>query len=840
MSIAPDQLGEIYRQISERFLSHPLISVKPVQGDPPDQYSITYTITGLTQGEQDQVSETSKHVIELSIPFGFPHFPPSCKPTSNIFHPDFDPGAICIGDFWEQNSSLPDLIVHIGKMINGEFYSSQDTFNDDAASWYHDNIEKFPLAKISWAKGSSETFEEQNELAIDTLDEDDVSFGLDDDALSLDEDFSDIKQPDFFPNFDEGEEHAEESGRASFIKFQQKKEFFGLQKALEAQSEFSNDLQSLLDESVAIIAKAENLYNEAKEQEKHGNATEALKSYQAVAAQVADYPAIRSDIRRLEQTIDLVADLIPSADHKTQTAPDAETITQKTTLSAARKPQLKAQPKPQSALEETAAPKISRFAIGPVKLLLFLLPLALLIVAGGFYGLKFFNGKNIAKAQQSYKECATAMESKKYRDAKGFCEAGVASAESIFFFHSQESDATTASLTAILQSQELKNGLAGKILLNGRYVTQDEAALLKDFNSSIDKAEKLYSQKQYQQASTAYKETVVLARQVSPSDETVIGKLEDKIKESSFKHIYTVASEALLAKQWLLASETIPQARDLLSNLPADSQKLYSGELLNGLMLSNFELAQSKGDSAIGRGSWDEAISEYNQALDYALQTATLRPSRIDNVENSITRAQLYMTLEEGNSAFAKGDWNEAIEAYNSANKTLVESKYALIDQAKSDINRKKLTKIILQASIIRDQQSIKTMLNNDELHGARDAYKNLLQFIKSSTLSGENEFSKAKKDIDAKIKTLEDQIYINEKTEYLETEFQNLFFKNYPNTVRENLITPVINLVKETSSSLIFRMQCTEKRRGRPLSLVMFYAYDKQSGRWTLSAENN
>jgi len=835
MSIAPDQLGEIYRQISERFLSHPLISVKPVQGDPPDQYSITYTITGLTQGEQDQVSETSKHVIELSIPFGFPHFPPSCKPTSNIFHPDFDPGAICIGDFWEQNSSLPDLIVHIGKMINGEFYSSQDTFNDDAASWYHDNIEKFPLAKISWAKGSSETFEEQNELAIDTLDEDDVSFGLDD-ALSLDKDFSDLKQPDFFPNFDEGEEHAEESGRAAFIKYQQKKEFFGLQKALEAQSEFSSDLQSLLDESVAIIAKAEILYNEAKEQEKHGNATEALKSYQAVAAQVADYPAIRSDIRRLEQTIDLVADLIPSADHTTQTAPDAESIAQKTPPTAVSKPH----PKPQPALEETATPKISRFATGPVKLLLFLLPLTLLIVAGGFYGLKFFNGKNIAKAQQSYKECTNAMESKKYPDAKKFCEAGVAAAQSIFFFHSEESDATTASLTAILQSEEFKNGLAGKVLLNGRYVTQDEAALIKDFNNSMEKADDLYSQKLYQQASTAYKETVVLARQVSPSDETVIGKLEDKIKESAFKHLYTVANEALNAKQWLLASTTIPQARDLLLTLPKDSEELYSAELLNGLMLSNFELAQSKGDNAIGKGSWNEAITSYNQALDYALQTATLLPSRIDNVENSIARAQLYLTLEKGNSAFAKGDWNEAIEAYNSANKTLVESKYALIDQAKSDINRKKLNKIILQASIIRDQQSIKTMLNNDELQGARDAYKNLLQLIKSSTLSGENEFSKAKKDIDTKIKSLEDQIYISEKIEYLETEFQNLFFKNYPNTVRENLITPVINLVKETSSSLIFRMQCTEKRRGRPLSLIMFYAYDKQSGQWTLSAENH
>ena len=152
MSASPSQLDEIYRQVREYFVSHPVISVRPTNGDPPDQYEITYTITGMSKKDGGKIVESIDHKVELAIPFGFPHFPPSCKPKSDIFHPDFDPAAICLGDFWEQDRTLPDLIIHIGQMINGEIYSTTNAFNEEAAEWYLDNADKFPLAHINWGK----------------------------------------------------------------------------------------------------------------------------------------------------------------------------------------------------------------------------------------------------------------------------------------------------------------------------------------------------------------------------------------------------------------------------------------------------------------------------------------------------------------------------------------------------------------------------------------------------------------------------------------------------------------------------------------------------------------
>lgn len=150
MSGSSDQLTEVYKQVESYFKGHPVIEVQPTKGDPPDQYTITYAMTGLEQSPDGSIVESSIHIVELSIPFGFPHFPPSCKPKSNIFHPDFDPAAICLGDVWEQDASLANIILYIGKMINGEAFSSKNAFNDEATTWYKENGTRFPLNAISW------------------------------------------------------------------------------------------------------------------------------------------------------------------------------------------------------------------------------------------------------------------------------------------------------------------------------------------------------------------------------------------------------------------------------------------------------------------------------------------------------------------------------------------------------------------------------------------------------------------------------------------------------------------------------------------------------------------
>ena len=118
MAIATEQLEAIHQEITQAFSDDPQITVVPAEGTPPDTYEITYKIEGLQKVDGGAVEKADSHIIRISIPFGFPHFPPSCKPQSPVFHPDFDPAAICIGDFWEKNRSIVDLISHIFHKIS--------------------------------------------------------------------------------------------------------------------------------------------------------------------------------------------------------------------------------------------------------------------------------------------------------------------------------------------------------------------------------------------------------------------------------------------------------------------------------------------------------------------------------------------------------------------------------------------------------------------------------------------------------------------------------------------------------------------------------------------------
>lgn len=843
MSIAPDQLDEIYRQISERFLSHPLISVTPTQGDPPDQYSIKYKISGLTQTDNGDIVEASEHTVELSIPFGFPHFPPSCRPKTFIYHPDFDPGAICIGDYWDKNPSLVDLILHIGQMINGESYSVHDAFNDKAAAWYDKNGGKFPLNKISWDQTEIEDEELYEDADLDTLDFEDLDFDGDE-QHDMEEESPVNDLSDLFPSIDDELEKTDELDISTLHKIQNRNKFFALRTALEGQTEFSTELQALLDDTENIISDAERTYNEAKELEKQGNASKALQKYQAVASKVSDFPAIHADIKRLEQTLDLVEDLMPHEFDGTFPEPETTEELPVPELIPTPPETETAEPKPPKKKKRTITiPKIPftlPFSLLPVNRLIIFASLALLLVIfGTYYTLHYIAKSNLQEAQNSYELCTEAMEAGDFQNANKQCNNGLESAGNVLLFQKNKADEIKAAITKVVQSEKFIQGLKGNILVSGRYVSKKEAILIQDLKSKTDAAEKLFQQNKFKEASATFREALKIAKNIKSADSSLITELDLKIKLCIFKDSLQLTNTYFNEQKWQTALEKIAESQNHLKNLPDELQKEYSGKLQILLTFSKFELARIEGDNAVNSGDWAHAIYSYNKSLDYAQKLPDLQRSKIDSVESSIARANLYQTLEAGNNAFAVGDWDTAIESYKKANKTLVDSKFTLIDQTKSNLSRIKLNKIILQASIIRDQQSIQSMLNKDEIRGARDAYKNLLMLIESSSLAGENEFTKAKGDINKQLKQLEQKIYISDRKAHLDKNYKDLFAKNYEISDKESLTSPVIKLVKNTKTALIFRMQCTEKRSGRPLTLVMFYSYNKTNGKWALSSGN-
>lgn len=155
MSSGEQQLQADYALVKKLLTEYPSIKLIATKGEPPEQYDIEYRIKGYKANPDGTVLPANKHLVRITLPFGYPHFPPTAKPLSAIFHPDIDPDAIRIADFWKESKDLPQLILHIGQMICGTFYST-DPFNQRAFDWFEERKSWMPFDILEPYEGDDE------------------------------------------------------------------------------------------------------------------------------------------------------------------------------------------------------------------------------------------------------------------------------------------------------------------------------------------------------------------------------------------------------------------------------------------------------------------------------------------------------------------------------------------------------------------------------------------------------------------------------------------------------------------------------------------------------------
>jgi ubiquitin-protein ligase len=155
MSSAEQHLQADFALVNKLLQEYPSIKLIATKGEPPEQYDIEYNLKGYKANSDGTILPANKHRVRITLPFGYPHFPPTVKPLSPIFHPDIDPDAIRIADFWKESRTLPELILHIGQMICGTFYSS-DPFNQRAFDWYEDRKTWLPFDILEPYEGDDE------------------------------------------------------------------------------------------------------------------------------------------------------------------------------------------------------------------------------------------------------------------------------------------------------------------------------------------------------------------------------------------------------------------------------------------------------------------------------------------------------------------------------------------------------------------------------------------------------------------------------------------------------------------------------------------------------------
>lgn len=148
MSARLRRLAADYERIRDSFTGHPYIEVKPVSGNPPERYVVTYRVPGLKlDGLLRRPVPANLHRVEIYLGAEYPRGKPVCKMLTPIFHPNFG-SWICIGDHWAAGETLVDVIVKIGNMIQYRDYNTRSALNLQAARWAEANRHRLPIGRL--------------------------------------------------------------------------------------------------------------------------------------------------------------------------------------------------------------------------------------------------------------------------------------------------------------------------------------------------------------------------------------------------------------------------------------------------------------------------------------------------------------------------------------------------------------------------------------------------------------------------------------------------------------------------------------------------------------------
>ncbi|MCX5870749.1 MAG: tetratricopeptide repeat protein [Deltaproteobacteria bacterium] len=797
MATLSEQLEAIFQEIKTSFAQHQQIQVTPIAGDPPEQYRVTYHLRGFCKEDGGEVQICTDHIITITLPFGFPHFPPNCTPESPVFHPDFDQVAICIGEFWENTPSLAELIIHIGRMLCGEIYSSNNAFNEEAATWYKENHDKLPLDTVRRFSAPEEQPlpPPEEERAIPTLPSTPLSLEIVDDTHFASDEMVTI---------DDGDSSEQVS---TFTEITTEKTFSPSLHHSSATPQHQEPGSNLNRPDQHQQDKVRKTHQEGEAFENKGQPAKALERYKTVKNLAPDFPEIDKDISRAQYSLEMLGDWAAGD--------SLEEGTNGKKKSAAKAKEKKTErPSPKSPSVQQERKQTSRW---PAIIIGSGCTAVLLTLISGYL---FFNIQ-LEHAQTKFEECKQLLDKDLFSDADQKCTDAMELTFKIFFIKQQEKKLLTAMIKEVQSSEKLKKGLA----FSEKTTSQPEwqkLMILADTYLEDDK---------WKEAMATYTRTLELATEIPTIDRAILDQIRSNLATAQFNIFLQAGEQALSASEWDSAKKYFNKALDLAKQHPRIPPEAVS-RIKSHLGQVEFNKLMAAGEENFSKGDWQNALVAFEQAQKIDLNFSFSNAETVASLQEVIVKTKVFNALEQGQKAFADAQWDQAISQYETAIQ-LLEANSEILRRDNPLQSQQKISRLMLHAAIIRDKQSVASHLKNKEFTPALNKLQAIIKTIEMSPFAKEQEFQTIIKETRLSINQDQGDILIADQSSYLTNNYQKLFTQNNPTLTAENLSQPRANFLKKINNNLLFKLQCFEQGHGRPVLLQINYIYNPATKQW-------
>jgi len=837
MNAESQQLAEIYRRVSEQFVDHPLIRIEAVKGDPPEQYEITYKIPCAVKAPDGRVVQQSGNTIIITIPFGFPHFPPTCKPKGQIFHPDFDSAAICLGDFWQNHRDLVELIRHIGAMLSGEIYSTENAFNEEAARWYREHKEQLPFAVTGLLqKGWSP---DDSPGPAPAKKDDEMLTVLELDILEEEERGSQAQRGDDHPDGpvassgDLSTGNQEKSARLWDLS--QKKLYMRLKRELDTLElgESIEGQEALVQKTHAALAEARELYHQADEEECSGSMEKAAELYARVADQVADFPDIDLAIQRVKNSKNALATLYPQP----QTS-KALAVAQSGEPPAVQRAEPKSRrflpTRPKDKNLDAAAPRQAppiyhrKLHISIVQLTL----VVCLVVFAAVLGYLWLSGnERLGEAERLLFECRQAMVDLDFYKADSTCRNALVATDRSMFTSAERKNALIRNAKNIMESEEFRQGLLGNILIEGHYVAKDAAEQQKIFQNALKEATIESAAGRWPLAVNAYRKALAVVDAYSAVRVDSRVAIEQQLAVAETRLFLEKARDSLNTSDQSKALEYLLAAQKSVAKVGPEAKDELSENINSLLAQRQFADLKTRADQLMTQSDWQGASALFQQAVFLGQELSAHQKKDLEGMQRNVSRAALYAAIEKGNQAFGNGKWDEASSQYSQALNMATNSALGFNAQDQERLSSW-LMKLLLQTTIIQSRQQADAALTRGDKETAKSSLQKIVNSIRTSPFSRERQFFDIANETKGKLDQINDEEFIASKKKYLAANYKQLLQGHSADIKTDDIDEPQISFEGKRGGKYLFQILC--KQRSKRVTLKMQYLYDPERDRWT------
>lgn len=883
MASQTDQRTADLKELNEILEHQPRIKLLQTEGDPPDCYEIEYHLAGLSKAEDGSVSKASRHVMLITLPFGYPHFPPAVKPLTPVFHPDIDPDAVRISSRWQQEPSLAKLVLHLGEMICGKVYSLEDPFNQEAADWYGDHAAELPLDSLESGAEAETGAADEFDLGLEDIDLSSIAPSAEEEAgggveLSLEltppqavHDVSGISHAaaeeqggsglalelepspasDAQENFDLGLDDAVPVSAQDESEFELE---IGEPESAPPQEDFSAKLEEIrvhIDRKEVYIAErllkeippalleadglrqkvrkaqeqCDALLQEMKVLEDEDNFPEAQKIFAKLKKIAPDFPGLADIGRRLDQS---------------QSMLDTFSIKEKAADGSAEGPQTEQPPGGEKKKKKSSPPpppkekpvekveknreksRISRTIHREIPVAPFAAAgiVAALIVAGG---LIYTRDSNILmEAGLDWQDAQSQFKRKNYQGAEDKAGAALGRLKSILI-PLPEKSRIRKEIEELLSSDDFTKGKEGKRSYRGQDLPIEEADKHEQTDRLAAQADALKAGRA-REAAELYEQAAALAAAAPVYPVAAeLERFQEEARQLRLKAAVSAAEEAEDLGDWKKAAESWQQA--VKHCKAGDSCEKFSKKMSQAVFKR--ELDVSRENFKNSHSQWQETVDKLKklrERMDSDPNAFTDENRR--ELERLLARSQFYQLLSTASEFYSKGDDAAAVRDYREA-ASLLRSKQAMFEpEERGGVD--KITRTALMIEVSSKLNAAGEAERQSRQSEALRLYDEAQKLLGSSGIDPALEKS-VKEKTDGLRKNFDEQ----RRMDWLNRNYKKLFCEAYPSSCGSDLSRPGMTLGKRINSMELYKLHCVERSQGSSYRLELDYLYNPAANQW-------